>query len=72
MKLIEELLFILIFGIVIYAWNTLVIPKIIRTVVKMNASNQWLNRNQTTIIKCYQVFFWSVLILFVLSKLFLY
>jgi len=70
MRLIEEIGFILIFGIFIYAWNTFVIPRIIKSVVKMNKNNQWLSRNQATIIKCYQVFFWSALILYVLSGLY--
>ena len=37
----------------------------IKSLVKMNENNQWLSRNQATIIKCYQVFFWSGLILYV-------
>lgn len=66
----EETVFILIIGIMTFAWSNFVVPRMIKLVVKVNENNQWLSRNQATIINGYQAFFWGALILYVLSRLF--
>jgi hypothetical protein len=69
MTILEEILFALFIGAFIYVWNRFIIPRFVQEVVRMN-NNAWLNKNEATIIKCYQVFFWAALILYVLSRIF--
>ncbi len=70
MAILEKITFVLIFTIFIYVWNKYVVTKLIQSVVKKNPNNKWLSRNQETIIKIYQGFFWSSLLLLIISMLF--
>ncbi len=70
MAILEKITFVLIFTIFIYFWNKYVVTKLIQSVVKKNPNNKWLSRNQETIIKIYQGFFWSSLLLLIISMLF--
>ncbi len=70
MSILEKITFVLIFTIFIYFWNKFVVTKLIQSVVKKKPNNKWLSRNQETIIKIYQGFFWSSLLLLIISMLF--
>ncbi len=73
MTIIEEVGFLLLYSIFIYLWNTYIIPRFIRSVVRINRKNSsynWLLKNEHKIVKAYQSFFWGSLILYVLSRLF--
>ncbi len=70
MVILEKITFVLIFTIFIYFWNKYVVTKLIQSVVKKNPNNKWLSRNQETIIKIYKGFFWSSLLLLIISMLF--
>ena len=61
--MIEKILFIGLFGLLIYFWNLYVIPMMIARVVLMNSANHRLKANKDAIIKGFQGFFWAAFVL---------
>lgn len=70
MNILEEIGFLLLYSILVYAWNTYVVPRFVKTVVDLNDKNKWLAKNEPKIVKVYQIFFWFGLALYILSRLF--
>ena len=68
--MILKLLFIALFGVVIYFWNRFVIPMMIKRVVKMNSSNSGLKSNEETMTKGFQGFFWVAFVWIAINQLF--
>jgi hypothetical protein len=69
MTSVEKLTFIVFVGVAIYIWNKYVITQLIHTVVRKNAQSIWLANTQNTIIKGFQLFYWTGYIMLVLSML---
>lgn len=69
MTILEKVTFVPLFTIFIYLWNKYLVTRLIQNVVKKNPNNKWLSRNQETIIKIYQGFFWSSLLLLIISMI---
>lgn len=69
MTLIEKSIFVIAIGGCVFLWNRYAVRLLIKKFVKLNAQNLWLERNQTTIIKGIQLFYWLFYLMFVLAIL---
>ncbi len=65
-----KILFIALFGAVVYFWNRFIIPMMIKQMVHMNPSNSGLKTNEETLIKGFQGFFWVAFIWIAFNQLF--
>jgi len=68
-SILEKIIFVFGVGIFIYLWNKYAVTRLIKSVVKKNPNNQWMYRNQKTIIKIYQGFFWAFLLFLIYGML---